>query len=211
MSQNNSPNAVRIEVDDYERSSHSRNADPLFGNFPSPRPDNSLARSALRPGREGIALDEKELEYPRRERPLGHSSQDEHDFFYSRYEERPGGGWRRFRVSEQRTLGELLSDAQLDGYNYALIPYGDQFYALRRGRGEFDDVDQRREPLTLQKGRMFVLREPLKNPQQDRDRRPSEREGGRLASEIRAWFSDSEPMVRGRRLLGAERKLEREY
>lgn len=197
------PNPVRSEVADYESVNHSRKEDPLFGRSPPPGIDSNGPNPELRGSSRG-----NEPDYLRLQRVATEDAEDEDNYFYSRYESIKGIGWRRFRVEERRTVGEVLSDANKDGYQYALVTYGNQTYLLCRKRIIYglDDLDLS----TRQEGRIFALRDYYDDGQRFGNHATNERTGARLAIEVRAWFNQKEPIFRGRQFLPADYKLHSE-
>ncbi|KAK4692225.1 hypothetical protein P7C71_g4936, partial [Lecanoromycetidae sp. Uapishka_2] len=148
-----------------------------------------------------------EAETLRHQRVFNEDIEDESNFFYARYEPKPSGGYRRFRVDDQRTAGEVLADMELDGYQYALIEHGSLLCLLRRQGDDYDE--ERRGSRTLNQGRVFALRGYLGDSDLGNPLVSLKREGARKLAEVKAFFKgDESPMVRGRKLLNAERKLQ---
>lgn len=166
----------------------------------SPLPTSELSGSS-RPN---------EPNFLRRQRVANEDLENERYFFHSRYESKPSGGFRRLLVVERRTVGELLSDMELDGYHYAFTTHaGTTYLPRRRGR----DYDQERQgPRNVQQGRTFALRDydsDLEHCSSPSSRSSSEREGARRLAEVRAFFTgDENPIFRGLKLLDTERKLQ---
>lgn len=182
--------------------------DPLFGNFSPPRPESSDGNCPVLPDLSGSSRP-NEPDNVRRQRVADEDMDDESNFFYSRYEPTSNGGHRRFQVDERRTVGEVLSDMELDGYQYAFIKHDEETYLLRRQGCDYNE--ERHGPRHVQQGRIFVLTDYASDSESilsmSRTLR-SEREGPRRLAEVRAFFiNDENPVFRGRKLLDAERKL----
>ena len=173
-----------------------------------------VASSAIDPRLTNAApsREDNELPFPRLDRPQGQRAQEDHEFYYSEYERRPEaeGGCRRVLTKQRRSVGDLFFDAELDRYEYAQIVYGSRYYILRRPISWLNTIKERQGPKRLQNGRVFLL---TGQPEIHHGftHWPNERQGARLAAEMRAFLTGEIAIFRGRPVDVREQMLERKY